>query len=229
MINKIQTTLIGAIATITTGLVGMGSAQAFTSLTSFTFSCTISSDCAGNEGGILNIGSEQNGSNFTYTIEVNNTSFNALITGFGFDFTPDFDISLISDFSATRIGSDGSTLEDVTSKWKLSEGTSSVSSGSSQNGINLDFIDFDADQTKSVNDYAIANYSTFDGFFSFKSTQDLTATAGLLRLQRTGTDGNGSLKLVDQTPEEVPEPMTILGTMFAGGFGYMMKRKQKRS
>jgi hypothetical protein len=227
MINKIQTTLIGAIATITTGLVGMGSAQAFTS---FTFSCTISSACAGNEGGILDIYSTDNGdSTFTYDIQINNTSLKALVTGFGFDFTPDFDISLISDFSATRIGSDGSTLEDVTSKWKLSEGTSSVSSGSSQNGINLDFIDFDADQTKSVNDYAIANYSTFDGFFSFKSTQDLTATAGLLRLQRTGTDGNGSLKLVDQTPEEVPEPMTILGTMFAGGFGYMMKRKQKRS
>lgn len=30
-----------------------------------------------------------------------------------------------------------------------------------------------------------------------------------------------------QTPEEVPEPLTILGTMFAGGFGYVMKRKNK--
>lgn len=228
MINKIQTTLIGSIATITTSLVGMGSAQAFTS---FTFGCTISSDCAGNEGGILDIYSTDNGdSTFTYKINVNNTSLNALVTGFGFDFTPDFDISLISDFSAQRIGSDGSTLENVTNNWKLSEGEQSVSSGSSQNGIKLDFIDFDAARSGgSVNTYAIANYSNFDGFFSFKSTQNLTASAGLLRLQRTGTDGNGSLKLVDQTPEEVPEPMTILGTMFAGGFGYLMKRKQKRS
>ena len=198
----------------------------------FNFSCDPainSTDCAGNEGGTLEFLSTALGNGtYEYTMNINNTSPSALVTGFGFDFGSGFNFSSITSTSAKRLASNGTTYENV--NWNFTPGTSSVSSGSSygSSGNNLTIIDFDADQQGNVNANAVFNRSTtnFDGIFKFTSTQNLTASAGLLRFQSTGTNGNGSLKLLNTTPpESVPEPMGLLG-MVGVGLGVAMRRRK---
>jgi hypothetical protein len=195
----------------------------------FDFSCESDggADCAGDEGGSITINITDNGDgSFTYDIDIDNVSLMALVTGFGFDFTPDFDITQMSDFSVARLEADN-TYTDVTSNWAVSEGTQSVSNGESFNGIFLDFIDFDAAQTGNVNAYAIANNGTLDGDISFNYTSMMTVGGALMRLQRTGTSGEGSLKLVASTPPtDVPEPGT-LGLLGLGLLGLGLARRRK--
>ncbi|MBZ2170381.1 PEP-CTERM sorting domain-containing protein [Marinobacter sp. F4216] len=182
--------------------------------TTFNFSCDGTVDpanCAGDEGGSITIDYFANGGGgYTYEIEIDNVSIDALVTGFGFDFTPDFVFSNMSNFYIERLEADG-TYTDVTNNWNVSEGTQSVSNGESFNGVFLDFIDFDAAQTGNVNNYAVDNFGVLDGFASFDYTEMLTVDGALMRLQRTGLNGEGSLKLVDldTTPREVPEPGTL--------------------
>jgi hypothetical protein len=68
---------------------------------------------------------------------------------------------------------------------------------------------------------------------TFKSGKDTTLVSYLLTAeQNNGIWNNPFEKDVSHisyygSPNEVPEPLTILGTIVAGGFGYMMKRKQQ--
>lgn len=178
----------------------------------FNFSCDGSinpNDCAGNEGGSLDVTSVLDSGNYLYTVDVNNTSGAAAITGFGFDFDPDFDLSLLVANSLSVIRADGT---DISSRWALSAGTQSVSNGSSFDNISLSFIDFDGADTGGpggINASGIFNTTGIDATIQFRFTEDLSAQGGLLRLQRTGTAGGGSLKLVDtngDTPD--PDPVT---------------------
>ena len=175
----------------------------------FNFSCDPSldsSNCAGDEGGSITIDYTDNGGFYTYDVSIDNVSTAALVTGFGFDFSPDFVFANMSNFLIERY--DGTIFEDVTSSWDVSEGSQSVSAGSSYDGISLAFIDFDAAQTGSVNQYAIANFGVLDARISFDYTSLLTTNGALMRLQRTADDGEGSLKLVSSTVS-VPEPGTL--------------------
>lgn len=186
----------------------------------FDFSCDSSlgtSDCAGNEGGSITIDYTDNGGLYTYDVTIDNVSTDALVTGFGFDFTPVFEFANMSNFLIKRLESDGTSFTDVTSNWDVTEGTQSVSNGSSFDGIFLDFIDFDAEQTGNINNYAIGNFGVLDAEISFDYASMLTANGALMRLQRTGENGEGSLKLVDSTIT-VPEPGTLalLGLGLAG-------------
>lgn len=176
----------------------------------FDFSCDPSlgsNNCAGDEGGSITIDYTDNNTFFTYDITIDNVSTNALVTGFGFDFTPEFVLANMSNFSIERY--DGTNYIDITSKWAVSEGSQQVSNGSSFDGIKLDFIDFDAAWTGGgVDKYGIGNFGTLDAKVTFDYASLLTADGALLRLQRTGDDGEGSLKLVNSTVT-VPEPGTI--------------------
>ena len=177
----------------------------------FDFSCDFSlssSNCAGNEGGSITMDYTDNGGSYTYNITIDNVSTDALVTGFGFDFTPDFESANMSNFLIERLDSDGTNYTDVTTKWSVSEGSQSVSNGSSFDSIPLDFIDFDAAQTGNINNYAIGNFGDLDAKISFDYTSLLTANGALMRLQRTGIKGEGSLKLVNSTVT-VPEPGTL--------------------
>lgn len=188
----------------------------------FDFSCdpSLGSDCAGDEGGSITIDYTDNGAFYTYDVSIDNVSTDALVTGFGFDFSPDFMFANMSNFLIERY--DGTSFEDVTSNWNVSEGSQSVSAGSSFDGIFLDFIDFDASQTGNINKYAIANFGALDARISFDYTSLLTANGALMRLQRTGDNGEGSLKLVDSTIT-VPEPST-LALLGLGLFGMGARR-----
>lgn len=221
--------LFGAIAT--SALV-MGSAiianpaQAL----SFNFGCDSSIDpvnCAGNEGGIIDITSSFDSGSYLYTVKVDNTSSIAVVTGFGFDFDPNFQASDLIANSLSVVRADGT---NISSRWSLSAGTQSVSNGSSYNGISLDFIDFDGADTGGrggINASGIFNTTAtplFDGTIQFRLNRDLTAQGALLRLQRTG-NGGGSLKLVNDT---VPTPAAVL-PILGGLFGAAFRRKKGES
>ena len=194
----------------------------------FTFSCDPSipdpeQNCAGNEGGTLDLTSIADSGSFLYTLIVDNVSTLAGITGFGFDFNPDFEATDLVANSLSVIREDGT---DISDRWQISAGTQSVSQGSSYDGISLDFIDFDAADIGGpggINASAIFNTDMIDATIMFRLTENLIAEGGLLRLQRTGLDGEGSLKLVDTPPPtKVPEPgalaligMGLLGLTFA--------------
>ena len=218
--------MIKKVFSVLTFLALAGTAQA--APITFNFSCdaSLGSDCAGDEGGSITLTtSDLGGGLYDYNIEIDNVSIAALVTGFGFDFTPDFDVTQMSNFSMERWN--GSSYEDVSANWQVSEGTQSVSAGTSFGGVFLDFIDFDVDQTQSVNQYALGNLTTLDGIASFTSTQNMTASGALLRLQRTGENRDGSLKLVDSTTTvTVSEPAT-LGLLGLGLIGFGMARRRK--
>lgn len=62
-------------------------------------------------------------------------------------------------------------------------------------------------------------------FFNNNSTETALVTGGTQTRGITGGFVNVDDK--DFTPEEVPEPVTILGTLIAGGFGVAMKKRKE--
>lgn len=217
-------TFLGALV-LSAGSIALTGAFAPSQAATFSFSCdpVLGADCAGNEGGILDVTSALDAGSYLYTVKVNNTSLAAGITGIGFDFLPDFDASYLVAGSLSVVRADNT---NITGYWDVSPGTSSVSQGSSFDGISLSFIDFDAagDSGGSLDKRAIFNtHAGDDATISFRLTQDLAIDGALLRLQRTGDDGEGSLKLVD-----IPEPATTaaLGLFALAGLGVMKKKER---
>ena len=192
---------------------------------------------SGYEGGSVTISSSTTTAGiFDYTISIDNLSTvgygsatGAAITGVAFDFSPDFVVSSVvaDSFSVTRVNG-----TDVTAGWELTTSSSGVS-GSSESGTQLNTLslDFIGDQTGNVNSYGIFNTdSPLDAVITFSSTQELSLSnpyTALLRMKRTGVDGEGSLKLLNTTVG-VPEPssLALLALGLAGvGFSRRMAGK----
>lgn len=221
---------LGASA-LAAGSIALASTFAPAQAATFTFSCDPAlspADCAGDEGGTLNITSLADGGSFLYTVAVNNTSLAAGITGIGFDFNPDFEFDMFVDGSLSVILADGT---DISSLWAVAPNNSPGSpNGSSLTGVNLNFIDFDtAINPGNINNRAIFNIDEMlDATISFRLTDNLVAEGGFMRLQRTGADGKGSLKLVD-IPTAVPEPATAMALGTFALLGLAMKKKSQAS
>lgn len=241
--NTIKITLMGAIAVTGAAMVSVAPAQGAT----FNFSCdpAISAvDCSGEESGSLDFSSlgGNTTSGYTYEIKIDNTSTNnADITGFGFVFDKEF---AITNWSLTAYTDTDPSGTDWTNYWTI-DGNSSVK-GSSYDGtplktLNFNFVaedgtgnDKDAAGNPIDDDIKNWNLSSFDGILTFTSDTELTALSSLLRLQTTGANGEGSLKLLctdtgSCETTDVPEPLTVMGSLAALGFAGTLRKKQRQN
>lgn len=63
----------------------------------------------------------------------------------------------------------------------------------------------------------------------FSSNFDLDTTSTYVRMQNVGLNGGGSLKLDGTIRKDVPEPLTILGSAAALGFGSVLKKQADKN
>ncbi len=179
----------------------------------------------------------------TWTVDFENTSTNYApgITGVGFNFTPE--AVTITSWVLTAKDSSGNTVNlgcstgactNVVSKGNWTFEKDNQFNGSDVNG-NTFVFGYTNTTDKGVNgaiyndDYKSGSPASNPWFgpatLEFTIDPDAVLNQVGMRMQNVGADGEGSLKLIGQPGQPVPEPLTILGAGAAISFGTAFKRK----